>query len=297
MEIIIPKYVDRVISSAEALGEDIELGFTPRVLVHVTMPQSDPGTDKEGKPLASWERTNGLITLSMQSGLGLKLPYGSTPRMLLAWAATEVKRKKERILQLGPSCADFLEKLDIPCTTGKNGEKLRMETNLKRLFSASVITTIKKIENNEKMEERSQFFIADKYKLWEPLDGEEIKWKSYIKLSQVFFDDLLNNIVPIDITTLRLLRRSPLAIDIYNWLTDRMYRLKRPTKIPWPLLHLQFGSGYAETKQGRFLFKENFLLRLKTVMFRYTEANVEILDDGVLLKPSRTHINKLSTVL
>lgn len=40
--------------------------------------------------------------------------------------------------------------------------------------------------------------------------------------------------------------RSPLALDIYCWLTYRASYLRRPTEIPWTALALQFGAGYAD---------------------------------------------------
>ena len=38
--------------------------------------------------------------------------------------------------------------------------------------------------------------------------------------------------------------RSPMALDLYSWLTYRMSYLERLTGIPWGALQLQFGADY-----------------------------------------------------
>jgi hypothetical protein len=55
--------------------------------------------------------------------------------------------------------------------------------------------------------------------------------------------------VPLDLRVLRALR-SPFEIDIYVWLTWRFFRLRRPVKIPWDSLQLEFGCGAATRTCG-----------------------------------------------
>lgn len=62
--------------------------------------------------------------------------------------------------------------------------------------------------------------------------------------------------VPFDLRVLHCLR-SPLAIDIYLWLTWRMFILRRPVLIPCePLIKnlvQKFGVGLVSTSQGKGL--------------------------------------------
>ena len=37
------------------------------------------------------------------------------------------------------------------------------------------------------------------------------------------------------------MKRSPLGLDLYLWLTYRTFGLKRPLRLTWPLLYRQFG--------------------------------------------------------
>ena len=41
--------------------------------------------------------------------------------------------------------------------------------------------------------------------------------------------------------TLRAMKRSPLGLDLYLWLTYRTFGLKSPLRLTWPALYRQFG--------------------------------------------------------
>ena len=96
--------------------------------------------------------------------------------------------------------------------------------------------------------------------------------------------------VPIDLRALHALKRSPMALDIYSWLTYRMSYLKKQTEIPWEAFQTQFGAGSPETTQGQRDFKKNFLKHLRSVLVVYPEANVAEGSYGLLLKPSKSHV-------
>jgi hypothetical protein len=98
--------------------------------------------------------------------------------------------------------------------------------------------------------------------------------------------------VPIDLRALKALKRSPLALDIYCWLTYRLSYLKAARVIPWPALQMQFGAGYPDNAQGLRDFKKNFLKQLRKVLLVYRHAKVAEGANGLELKPSRTHIPK-----
>jgi len=93
---------------------------------------------------------------------------------------------------------------------------------------------------------------------------------------------------------LKALKRSPMAIDIYCWLTYRMSYLRRPTSIPWELLQAQFGCDYPDTAQGKAHFKQKFNQHLKSVLVVYPEAKLEASKDSLTLKPSKTHVKKIA---
>jgi hypothetical protein len=133
--------------------------------------------------------------------------------------------------------------------------------------------------------------------LWTPQSNEEAgKWQSHVRLSDNFFKECVTNPVPIDMRAYKTLRGSPLAMDIYTWLTYRMSYTNHKTRpIRWEALMMQFGSSYgSERLQAIRDFKKAFLKSLKMVQIVYPKANVEVSDSGLILLPSPTHIPQQS---
>jgi len=139
------------------------------------------------------------------------------------------------------------------------------------------------------------FRVALKYRLWwDPQSPDQAAlWKSTVTLSYDFFKEIVERPVPIDMRALQALKRSPMALDIYGWLTYRMSYLKKDTEIPWEALQTQFGAGCPETPQGQWNFKYNFLKHLRSVLVVYPEATVADSSYGLLLRPSKPHIPPL----
>ena len=246
------------------------LGFVARALAQATMPHRP--TDG-----AYFERTNGTFTLTMLAPPKIGLPYGSIPRLLIAWMTTEAVRTRERDLILGETLSDFMRQLGLVPTGGRWGSIGRLRKQTQRLFAS----TVSCISREEKGTAEMGFRVADKHMLWwDPKSPNEAAlWQSSVTLSQAFYDEVVNNPVPIDMRALRALKRSPLALDIYCWLTYRLSYLRHKTEIPWGALAAQFGSDYKRTRA----FKAAFLDELQAVKTVYREANVAEGETGLIL--------------
>ena len=96
--------------------------------------------------------------------------------------------------------------------------------------------------------------------------------------------------VPIDLRALKALKSSPLALDIYSWLTYRMSYLRKPCLIPWEALKAQFGAAYGRPRD----FKRKFLRHLRDVLHVYPGARLCERPAGLFLQPSRTHLPRRS---
>ena len=88
---------------------------------------------------------------------------------------------------------------------------------------------------------------------------------------------------------LKALKASPMAIDIYCWLTYRMSYLRKSTIIPWVGLQTQFGAEYGRTRD----FKARFQKHLKEVILVYQDVRITPNDEGLILYPSPTHVKSL----
>lgn len=269
---------------AENAKEAGMLAYMARSMVLATLPHSKP----KGHV---FQRTNGDFTLTMMGDPKFGLPYGSLPRLILAWMTREAKVKNSAVLQLGKSFSAFLNTLKLTQSGGVRGDATRLRDQMIKLFS----THISCVYQNKKQGvcKADHFSVTRSFELWwKPLKNEQshLSPTSTITLAEDFFNELVKRPVPVDFRVLQALRRSPLQIDLYVWLTYRFSYLKKPTLIPWNLLAHQFGSDYADNAQGIRDFKRQFLKSLRIVTAIYHEANVDVQEEGVVLKPSRSHV-------
>jgi hypothetical protein len=281
-----PKSLDKLITDALAIeAQDAKeagaLGYMARALVQATLPHSKPETNE-------FERRNGAFTLVMIAPSRVGLPYGVVPRLMLAWMTTEVVRTKSRELELGDSMSDFMRQLDMVPTGGRWGTITRLREQSRRLFTTSVSC----IYDNAQASGEAGFRIADRHMLWwDPKQPDQRSlFDSTVVLSERFFDEIRTSPVPIDMRAMKALKKSPLALDIYFWLTYRLSYLRQARLIPWAALQLQFGAGYATDAHGRRDFKRAFLREMKKVAVIYPKAKATAEEGGLALKPSSTHI-------
>ena len=110
------------------------IGFMARIFVQVTLPHSRPRTHE-------FERVNGRYSLNLVAPPSTGLPFGSYPRLILAWLNTEALRTRSPELHLGPTLSSFMHKLNLTPVTGKRGTAQRLRDQLHRLFSTSIRCT------------------------------------------------------------------------------------------------------------------------------------------------------------
>ena len=261
------------------------LGFMTRSLAIATLPHRKSADFR-------FVRRNGDFTLTMMTAHPQGLPYGTLPRLLLTWVCTEVAQKRERVLSLGNNLAAYLAELGLHNTGGKRGDITRLKHAMTTLFS-SVISCHYEGKDSFVLQ---NVLLADKVDWWTPQNPEEAgQWQSSLMLSEPFFKECIEHVLPFDMRAVRGLRQSPLALDIYVWLTYRMSYLSKRTTIPWVALAGQFGSGYAMTEQGLRDFKRAFLRELKHVLVIYQRAKVSDGVNGLVMYPSPPHVAYKST--
>ena len=174
-------------------------------------------------------------------------------------------------------------------TGGRWGSITRLRTQSRRLFTTSISCLYDSKE--AKTQAEMGFRLTDGHVLWwDPKNPEQSElFASTVTLSQPFYDEVIAHPVPIDLRALKALSRSPLAIDIYIWLTYRMSYLRRETAVPWPALEAQFGAAYQRTRD----FKSAFVEHLLAVVAVYRDAKVRPESHGLTLYPSPPHVRRL----
>jgi len=254
------------------------LGFMPRLLVLTTLPHRRPESHR-------FERVNGRHTLRLSAPRRIGLPYGSYARLLLAYLTTQAIRTKNREVQLGATPNDLARKLGLSVISGPRGTATRLNFQLRRLLSTQFIWQTS-LGLAPRSSGSAQVAADSCPRPLRQLLPRRPAWRSHIVLSQDFFNEITRSAIPMDLRAIRQLQRSPLAIDLYVWLTYRMSYLKKQTVVPWQGLQAQFGADYSRPRD----FRRRVLRHLEFVVRVYPTVRLGSTDPGLRLYPSPPHV-------
>jgi len=276
------RQVDQLVTAREA---EPDLGFMARMMALCSLPRTNPGGRLQ------YVRRNGPYTLYMIAGGGNKLPYGNLPRLLLAWVSTEAVRTQSRELILGRSLSEFMRKLDIYSSSGgATGGRTRLRNQMKRLFRC----TVSLVYEDEQRDSSVSSLVADRTEFWWNLKrpDEPSLWDSKIRLGEDFFNEIIQRPVPLDMNTLKALKRSSLGLDLYMWLTYRTFALKKPILLPWRQIYRQFGVDPARATDKFTVrdFRRKCLRELKKIEQAWPDLNYGIVRGALVLAPSKPKI-------
>jgi hypothetical protein len=272
-ELALTKQQKKIIEASVTIGReqptDQDKAFLARQMVQTTLPHADPGN------VPVWSRTNGNLTLIIQQGYNADQtpvghPYGIIPRLLLYWMTTEALRTKKRRLELGSNLAEFMKEIGLdPKGKGKRSDRVRLEEQMNRLFSANIRFEVSlakdgrtgKLSEYMRVARRAEFW-------WTPKQPEqEALWQSYIELDPDFFKAITASPIPMDIRALRAIKNSALALDLYSLLTFQAFSASasdRPRFMDWRQLQAGLGTDYADQRNFRKEVK-SALLKIQTV--------------------------------
>ena len=208
--------VNQLVAAREA---DPDTGFMPRMMALCSLPRTNPGNRIQ------YKRGNGPYTLYMTATGGSALPFGNLPRLILVWVSTEAVRTRSRVIVLGPSLSDFMRKIGIYSSDGKLQTRLRNQ--MKRLFGCSVTMVYKDV----RVERFVTSPVAERGAYWwnPDIDPALPGWSTTIFLGEALFNEILNHPVPLDMNTLKALKRSPLGLGICTcgWCTAPLHSSAR----------------------------------------------------------------------
>jgi hypothetical protein len=139
---------------------------------------------------------------------------------------TEAVRTKSPTLELGRSFSSFVRAVGlVPEGSTFSGGKRGVGRLAQRqtLFLKAIVSWSYAERNRDR---GKNIVVADDYDLaWDPARSDDMTlWTSKVTLSAKFFEEMTCSPVPIDLRALKALKRSPMRLDIYSWLTWRMFR-------------------------------------------------------------------------
>ncbi|MGM0988569.1 MAG: replication protein RepA [Pseudomonadota bacterium] len=255
-----------------------DLAFNHGILCQVGLPRSKVSE-------TSFLRKSGDAWVHVQAGfldegngpVQQPVPYGSFPRLALAWVSTYAVRHKTPEIHIGESAAEFLRLM------GKDDQGARYKTlraQMHALAACRLQMGFKGRTYNAQPVERFDAWLSERDSDQRPL------WPGTLRLSDSFYSALMESPVPLDNRALDALSGSALALDVYCWLAHRLHRIEgRPVTLHWKSIREQFAQEY-QGKDADKDFKKRFLPALRNVLMVYPAAKVKQVTGGLLLMAS-----------
>jgi hypothetical protein len=279
------RHQQRLLDTATAIrgAAPERIDFLHAVQCQCGIPYRNPGDS-----VHEWDRKQGIASLRLEAGsamdpqtgefVKLGLPYGEKPRLVLIHLATEAVRTGSPVVDVEDSMTAFARSLGLET----NGEQLRsLKDQLARLAAATVRMGI--VEDGRAIQLNTQFVAA--FDLWFPKQPDQrVLWPSTVRLSEEYYQSLGQHAVPLDHRAVGALASSSMALDIYVWLAQRLYRVPtgRPQFLAWAALHEQFGQGFTRVRD----FRRKFLHNLHSVFSAYPAARISADGRGLTLTHS-----------
>ena len=278
----------RIVEAASgwAGDEDVGGGYIYSGWCQTALPHKRPANNAE-----IWKLDNGTTTLLVEPGVRMQhgepvhvgVPFGAIARLILIYLQSEALRTGSREVELGGSLRTFLGRLGI--SVGGKTTKLVLEqaeriSRCRLTFHAARQGTSLMVSQN----------IVDVAMFVDP-NGEEGQGNLFVEVARLgegFFEQLRQHAVPLDEAAIRHIRNSSMALDVYCWLAYRLHSLTMERTITWAALAGQFSAGIKLRKH----FKPAFREALDLAMAVYRDAQVEMTDTGLILKPSPPPVRK-----
>jgi len=247
-----------------------------------------------------FERTNGTASLKLESGelwngtswVRHPLPYGACPRLIMVHISSEAIRTRRRIIDVGNTTREFLTQLGIPSTGGRRGGYTTFKKQMQALAACNL--TLGYTRGNEAITIKTP--PIEEFRAW--INAEENQsslWPGVLKLSERFYETLVEHAVPLDPRALGALKHSALALDVYCWLAHRLCRIRdsKGLFLSWGNLINQFGQEYNDPMN----FKNEFRKVLRQVRPAYPDAKLDVVRGGIRFYASSPPILKTQVVI
>lgn len=257
----------------------------------------------------AWHRTQGKVSLHLQAGYApsspgghemepVPLPAGPRARLVLIHIMSQAVLKQDPVVTLDDehgnnSLTAFAKQLELD-TNGKTLRRLREQ--LRRL-AACQVRLVQPDRATGSTEVMQGHFVSRLQVFMPSHPGQRVLWPSFIELDHDFFESLTKHAVPLDPRALSSLKHSSSCLDTYQWLAQRLYRIRKRggQLISWRALHQQLGGGTKHAGAWRQDFLGVHKRKVKTeglqgtlpkVLHVYPAAReaIEITPKGLILR-------------
>jgi hypothetical protein len=175
-------------------------------------------------------------------------------------------------------------------TGGKTGSATKINEAIKQLSVTIISTSAKIITDKYKILQNENYRLMEMSSItWSRKDREETQglFQSYIIISSEFASIIEKHAVPVDLLVYNSLKTARQQ-DLYAWIVRRMKTVKRDVRIPYDDILPQFFDKFDHKSMRKNELRQG-LLEVRSV---YPEAKIEADEDGIILHPSRLHIDE-----
>ncbi|MBF0391512.1 MAG: plasmid replication protein [Alphaproteobacteria bacterium] len=257
------------------------------------LPHRDPGK------VTVWHRQNGRFHLIVQAGHFIDegqlvqpgLPWGNKARLILLHINKE--GQKSRHVPLGASMRQYLLRLGLSPSGGKNGTITGVRDQMRRISRARLTMQWNMGDENQEAWLHDQNLI-DGVQLWTAAEGERSQWPEEVVLTEQFHRHLQEHGVPLAEFAIAHLRQSSLALDLYVWLAHRVPRLKVKALVTWGQIELQVGSKDAiPTKELARRVRD----AMPDLLAVYDGLRIDVRRDGLVIHPGPPAVPRTRVVV
>lgn len=211
------------------------------------------------------------------------IPYGAMPRLVLAYLNTYALRINSPEVPVGDSASEFLRTLGKSTEGGRKGTFTTFRKQTQALAACRMTLGFNAngrayTYNGQPIQQFAAWFKDE--------ESQRSLWPGVVHLSDEYYRTLKEHAVPLDLRAIAELQGSSLALDIYFWLAQRLYRIEgRPIVLHWKALRDQFGQEYQGANAEKD-FKTKFTTAFNQVLAVYPKAKVKRVEGGLLLASS-----------
>ncbi|GBQ99303.1 plasmid replication initiator [Acetobacter nitrogenifigens DSM 23921 = NBRC 105050] len=272
-----------IVEAASAYMSDEEngLGFIYSGWAQCALPH------RRLQPSEPWQMSSDRIRLIIEPGIKpvgqtdelvhVGVPFGAHGRLILLFLQTEAVRTNSREIELGSSLRQWMRRIGIS-PSGSAAKSVKDQAE--RISRCRLTFHINDGKGTNALV--NQAIVDGALFLDDPSNKSTSGTIELAKLSEGYFEQLKKHPVPVHEAAVRAISNNSAALDAYVWLAYRLHVLEKPKMVTWAALKAQFGPGYKEL----FHFKSKWQKPLSLALAVYPTANVEVTDQGLILRPS-----------
>lgn len=219
----------------------------------------------------------------------LGVPYGAYPRVALIYLLSQAVTKRSRDVYLGRNFTEWMRRLGYQTISyGPRGTANLMREQVDRLLACEWQIRWEGQGDTDNAFAVRDVKISNEYAGSLDRDGA---FAREIRMSEVFYNHLVEHAVPLNEVAVRELKAIPTALDLYTYLAYRLPRIgsDKGQMISWDQLASHLGNN-ADSKRFRQTVRETWQI----VSSVYPNANADFSGKRIVLKPSHAPLEKTS---